>query len=514
MAHHYSLIRRSIGIKLLLVAGIAGTSSLVGMGAVALQRMQTSLLEQNDRNIQQLTESATRGLETIMLGGYSDIARKYADSLKDIRGVEGFRILRLDEKEAFQEGSAPQGESAFVGFNHFDPESVSPEFAQAVREKRVVSTLVKGTDGVTRAEYRVPLLNKEACHACHGPDHAVRGMLHLTLSLAESEARIRQTQWELATTLLVSIGLFLVLLWEILRRQVTRPLARMQGVIGIIAGGDLRSRLHFDEKEQDEIARIGRDVNIMADNLTATIQTVRLQAQVLSEGMGEFARVREELEQGTGSTSSVSEEVARFMQTIIRGIWESVERSKSTEKVARQAAESAIEGGQTVRQAIDAMTEVGKKTGVIQEIARQTNLLALNAAIEAARAGESGKGFAVVAGEVRKLAERSRNAAEEIGRIMNSTVETARQAGSVLDELVPQITRTAEEVRRIDQLSGSQNESAQRISEAVSRLDAVIQTSVVTSGRISDIAHTLLEASGQLEESIAVFKLEGDGEYE
>jgi methyl-accepting chemotaxis protein len=95
------------------------------------------------------------------------------------------------------------------------------------------------------------------------------------------------------------------------------------------------------------------------------------------------------------------------------------------------------------------MKEIASRISIIEEIARQTNLLALNAAIEAARAGEAGKGFAVVASEVRKLAERSATAAGEINELSKKSVTVAGEAGKRLEELVPDIKKTAELIQEI-----------------------------------------------------------------
>src|SRR6056297_1170692 len=167
--------------------------------------------------------------------------------------------------------------------------------------------------------------------------------------------------------------------------------------------------------------------------------------------------------------------------------------------------------GQAGKKSLKSIQEIADKITIINDIAFQTNILALNAAVEAARGGEYGKGFAVVAAEVRKLAERSKTAADEIVELANSSVEVTKESDQLIDNLVPEIEKVAKLIQEINAASQEQNSGTDQINNAVQQLNQVTQQNAASSEELATSAEEMAGQADQLKETISYFRT-GDEE--
>jgi len=285
--------------------------------------------------------------------------------------------------------------------------------------------------------------------------------------------------------------------------RMSESLRKSADVASSVAGGDLT--VAFTARSERD--RFGRALEQMLCRMRSVIESATESATAVASGAEEMTRTSDQLSAGATRQAASAQEASASVEEITATIRQSTDNAVQTEKIASQSAEEARRSGEAVGKAVGAMKTIAEKITIVQEIARQTDLLALNAAVEAARAGEHGRGFAVVASEVRKLAERSQQAASEIGELSSETVEVSGDAGRMLETLVPNIQRTADLVQEIAAASREQNTGAEQINMAIRELDRVIQQNATAAQQSAATAGALAEQSAHLTETIGVFRL-------
>ncbi|XBY46911.1 CHASE3 domain-containing protein [Methyloraptor flagellatus] len=276
------------------------------------------------------------------------------------------------------------------------------------------------------------------------------------------------------------------------------------GIASEIANGDLM----VQPKPLSDKDTLGRALEQMVDRLRAVVKDALAASDNVSSGSQQLSSASEQIAQGASEQASAAEEASSSMEEMAANIKQNADNAAQTEKIARQSAKDAEVSGEAVTRAVKAMSVIAEKISIVQEIARQTDLLALNAAVEAARAGEHGKGFAVVASEVRKLAERSQAAAAEISQMSGDTVQSAQEAGEMLNRLVPDIRKTAELVSEISAACREQDIGAAQINQAIQQLDKVTQQNAGASEEMSATSEELAAQAEELQSSIAFFRVD------
>jgi methyl-accepting chemotaxis protein len=297
----------------------------------------------------------------------------------------------------------------------------------------------------------------------------------------------------------------------IIRRYVTKPLQQILPYFMNMSNGYVGQKIEI--RRNDDIGVLAQAFNKVNENLSKIIRDLRLEADQIVAGSEQISAASQVLSQGASSQAASAEEISSTIQQMKESIEQTTSNTEMTEKIALKARQSMVKMSDATDENLKAMKTITDKIAIINDIAFQTNILALNAAVEAARAGAYGRGFAVVASEVRKLAENSKVASDEISSISKTSVITTDNVKVIADELAPEVGKTSNLVQEIASSSREQAAGTNEIFKAVEGMNNITQQNAAASEQLATSAEEFASQAEQLKETISFFRIESDKDF-
>jgi methyl-accepting chemotaxis protein len=312
--------------------------------------------------------------------------------------------------------------------------------------------------------------------------------------------------------LIISIGAILsiiissVIIIYLFNLHISSKIKKLLEVIEEQENGNLVHKVDTQFSD-DELGRLYNAVCKVNERFIEVIKNIHNNANELMKTSSALNIDSKQMSESAQRLASIGEEVASSMEEMVSSIHQNATHADQTEKIAILASKEMVKTGSLSNESLEHIRNISQKITIINDIAFQTNLLALNAAVEAARAGEYGRGFSVVAAEVKKLADRSRQAAEEINNLSTKSVVITQQTGISINQLAPEIEKTVQLIREIASSSNEQQSGADQVNSAIQQLNEITMVNSDSADTLAASAENVSVQASNLNELIAFFKV-------
>jgi methyl-accepting chemotaxis protein len=292
-------------------------------------------------------------------------------------------------------------------------------------------------------------------------------------------------------------------------RLIARPLLKSVQFANAMAEGDLTAKMNIEQK--DELGLLVNSLNNMSKRLQSVIGSVVTGADNIAAASNQLSSASQQVSSGVSEQAASTEEVSSSMEEMAASIQQNTDNASKTRDISSKASTAMEQVAVASDESMKAVRDIYSKINIVVEIAEKTDLLAINAAVEAARAGEQGRGFAVVAAEVRKLAERSQAAANDIVQLADKGLKLTEESTGMLKAIVPDIQETSRLVDEIAVSSQEQDAGASQVNSAIQQLTSVTQQNASSSEEMAGSSEELASQASELKDIVGYFRLEEAG---